>query len=155
MAANAVKVGDRAPNFTLRNQQGTSVSLGDFLGQKPVVVYFYPKDDTPGCTAESCSFRDSYEQFTDLGAEVIGISADSPDSHANFARKYNLPFVLLSDPGSQVRTQYGVPPTFFLIPGRVTYIIDKAGIVQHIFDSQFAFNAHVEEALKVLRTLSA
>jgi peroxiredoxin Q/BCP len=148
-----VKVGDQAPHFTLPNASGNPVNLADFIGTQPVVLYFYPKDDTPGCTTESCAFRDSYEQFKDLGAEVIGISSDSPNSHQQFAQKYHLPFILLSDTENKVRSLYGVPPTLFVIPGRVTYIIDRSGIVRHIFDSQFNFNAHVEEALKVLKGL--
>jgi thioredoxin-dependent peroxiredoxin len=153
MPNTALKVGDRAPLFTLPNQAGVTVNLADLIGQKPIVLYFYPKDDTPGCTAESCAFRDSYEQFQDLGAEVIGISADPPTTHQQFVSKYQLPFTLLSDVSNQVRERYGVPPTFFVVPGRVTYVIDREGIVRHIFDSQFNFNGHVEEALKILKQL--
>jgi peroxiredoxin Q/BCP len=155
MANNSpVKVGDRAPDFSLLSQSGEKVSLQDFRGKKSVVVYFYPKDDTPGCTAESCAFRDSHEVFQEVGAEVIGISADSPDSHRRFAAKYNLPFTLLSDTDNALRKLFGVPSTLFVLPGRVTYVIDKQGIVRHIFDSQFEFKLHVEEALKTLRSLS-
>jgi peroxiredoxin Q/BCP len=154
MATNSpVKVGDKAPDFTLPAGDGKNVSLSDFIGNKPVVVYFYPKDDTPGCTKESCAFRDSYEVFQEIGAEVIGISADSPDSHQKFASKYRLPFILLSDTDNKVRKLFGVPATLFILPGRVTYVIDKEGIVRHIFDSQLDFNAHVEEALKTLKSL--
>ncbi|MFM7904526.1 MAG: peroxiredoxin, partial [Microcystis sp.] len=99
----AIKVGDRVPNFSLPSQTGTTVNISDLIGKKSLVIYFYPKDDTPGCTAESCAFRDSYEVFTDAGAEVIGISADSPQSHQQFAQKYNLPFTLLSDSDNRVR----------------------------------------------------
>jgi peroxiredoxin Q/BCP len=150
----AVKVGDPAPDFALSSQSGETISLSQFKGQKPVVVYFYPKDDTPGCTTESCSFRDSYEAFQDLGAEVIGISSDSPESHQRFAGKYQLPFTLLSDPGSKIRQAYGVPATLGLLPGRVTYVIDRDGVVRHIFNSQFNPKAHVTEALQILKTLS-
>lgn len=149
----AVKVGDPAPNFTLKSQKGESVALNSFQGQKAVVLYFYPKDDTPGCTVESCTFRDSYQAFTDIGAEVIGISSDSIDDHQKFASKHNLPFTLLSDEGSQVRKTYGVPATLGLLPGRVTYVIDKTGTVRHVFNSQFNPKAHVEEALGVLKQL--
>ena len=149
-----VNIGDSAPDFILSSQTGTPVSLKDFRGQKSIVLYFYPKDGTPGCTTESCAFRDSYEVFRDAGAEVIGISSDSADSHKQFASKYQLPFTLLSDTSSQVRKLYGVPATFGLLPGRVTYIIDKNGIVQHIFNSQLNFKGHVEEALKTLQELS-
>jgi peroxiredoxin Q/BCP len=154
MATNSpVKVGDKAPDFTLPASDGKNVTLSDFIGNKSVVVYFYPKDDTPGCTKESCAFRDSYEVFQEIGAEVIGISGDSPDSHQKFAGKYQLPFILLSDTDNKVRKLFGVPPTLFILPGRVTYVIDKEGIVRHIFDSQLDFNAHVEEALKTLKSL--
>jgi thioredoxin-dependent peroxiredoxin len=147
-----VKVGDVAPDFTLTSQSGSPVSLKDFIGQKAIVLYFYPKDDTPGCTAESCAFRDSYEVFKEVGAEVIGVSSDSTQSHQQFANKYNLPFILLSDVGGKLRKLYGVPATFGLLPGRVTYVIDKQGVVKHIFDSQLNFKAHVDESLKVLQS---
>ncbi len=147
----SIKVGDTAPDFTLPSQSGESVSLKDFIGKKSVVLYFYPKDDTPGCTKEACAFRDSYEVFKQAGAEVIGISDDSPTSHEKFATKYNLPFTLVSDNGKQVRKLYGVPATLGLLPGRVTYIIDQSGVVRHIFNSQFNFKGHVEESLKTLQ----
>lgn len=150
-----VSVGDTAPDFTLPSQSGESVSLKDFIGKKSVVLYFYPKDDTPGCTAEACAFRDSYEVFKDAGAEVIGISDDSPDSHQKFAAKHRLPFILLSDSGKQLRKLYGVPSTLGLLPGRVTYVIDKTGVVRHIFNSQLNFKGHIEESLKTLRELQA
>ncbi|AFY42127.1 peroxiredoxin [Nostoc sp. PCC 7107] len=150
----AVKVGDIAPDFTLPAQNGAAVSLKDYRGQKAVVLYFYPKDDTPGCTAESCAFRDQYEVFKDAGAEVIGVSGDSSESHQRFAAKYNLPFVLLSDKGDQVRKQYGATAAFGLFPGRVTYVIDQQGLVQYVFDSMLNFQGHVTEALKTLQTLS-
>ncbi len=150
----AIKVGDTAPDFTLQSQAGESVTLSSFRGQKAVVLYFYPKDDTPGCTTESCTFRDSFQDFQDLGAEVIGISGDSPDSHQKFASKYSLPFTLVSDTGSNVRKAYGVPATLGLLPGRVTYVIDKAGTVRHLFNSQFNPKKHVDEALTVLKGLS-
>ncbi|MDV3351643.1 peroxiredoxin [Leptolyngbyaceae cyanobacterium CCMR0082] len=150
----AIKVGDAAPDFTLQSQAGASVTLSSFQGQKAVVLYFYPKDDTPGCTTESCTFRDSFQDFQDLGAEVIGISSDSPDSHQKFASKYSLPFTLVSDTGSKVRSAYGVPATLGLLPGRVTYVIDKTGTVRHLFNSQFNPKKHVDEALTVLKGLS-
>lgn len=150
----AVKVGDLAPDFTLKSQNGSQVSLSDFKGKKNVVVYFYPKDDTPGCTKEACAFRDSHQVFQDAGAEVIGISDDSPQSHQQFASKYNLPFTLLSDSGSKVRKLYEVPATLWILPGRVTYVIDKEGIVRHVFDSMLNFDAHVQEAIKTLEAIS-
>jgi len=149
-----VEVGDRAPGFTLPTQAGTQVSLSDFTGKKAVVLYFYPKDDTPGCTAEACAFRDSYEVFKDAGAEVIGISSDSAESHKQFAGKHRLPFILLSDTDGAVRKRYGVPTAFGLLPGRVTYIIDKEGIVRHIFSAHFAPEKHIAEALKTLHSFN-
>ncbi len=149
----AIKVGDKAPDFTLNSATGEKVSLKDFYGKKSVVLYFYPKDDTPGCTAESCAFRDSYELFKEAGAEVIGVSGDSQQSHAQFARKYNLPFILLSDTDNKLRQLYGVPTTLFILPGRVTYVIDKQGVVRHIFDSMINFKGHVEESLKILKEI--
>ena len=148
----AIKVGDRVPNFSLPSQTGTTVNVSDLIGKKSLVIYFYPKDDTPGCTAESCAFRYSYEVFTDAGAEVIGISADSPQSHQQFAQKYNLPFTLLSDSDNRVRKLFGVPSTLFVLPGRVTYIIDQEGIVRHIFDSMLDFKAHVTESLNTIKS---
>ena len=151
--SSPVKVGDRAPTFTLSNQSGAPVKLADWLGSKPIVLFFYPKDDTPGCTAEACAFRDSYEVFQEAGAEVIGVSGDSSASHQQFANRHKLPFTLLSDQGNQIRKLYGVPATLFILPGRVTYIIDRQGVVQHIFDSQLEFQAHVQEALNALKRI--
>lgn len=146
-----IEIGASAPDFTLPDQAGKPVSLKDFKGQKAVVLYFYPKDNTPGCTAEACAFRDSYEVFKEAGAEVIGVSSDSTATHQGFASSYQLPFVLLSDKGGKVRKLYGVPATFGLLPGRVTYVIDNDGLIRHIFNSQFAATRHVEEALKILK----
>lgn len=151
----AIKVGDTAPDFNLPDQNGNMVSLQNFRGQKAVVLYFYPKDDTPGCTAESCAFRDQYEVFKEAGAEVIGVSGDSQDSHKQFATKHNLPFTLLSDQGDKVRKSYGATTAFGFIPGRVTYVIDQNGVVQYVFDSMFNFKGHVEETLKQLQQSAA
>ena len=144
-------VGSKAPNFTLPSQSGEMVSLEDFLGKKPVVLFFYPKDDTPGCTKEVCAFRDSFGEFRKLDAEVIGISSDSVESHRRFAGKHYLPFALLSDAGGKVRKLYGVPNTFAVFPGRVTYVVDKDGVVRRIYASQLGVEKHVEEALEVLQ----
>jgi len=152
-AAGKVKVGDRAPNFTLPSQTGEKVGLRDFAGKSAVVLYFYPKDETPGCTAEACAFRDSFEAFKGAGAAVIGVSSDSVDSHKEFAAHHDLPFILLSDGGGKVRQRYGVTKTLALMPGRVTYVIDKQGIVRLVFSSQFNPTAHVDEALKMLKAL--
>ena len=124
--------------------------LSDFRGKSEVVLFFYPKDNSPACTVEACTFRDSHEAFREAGAEVIGISSDSADSHRRFAERYRLPFLLLSDADGSVRARYGVPRTLGLFPGRVTYLIDRDGIVRHIFSSQFQPWRHVPEALKIL-----
>ena len=145
-----VKVGDRAPDFTLPSQMGDNVTLSEYFGNKNVVLYFYPKDETSGCTKEACTFRDNYEQLTSLSAEIIGISGQSVESHKSFATHYGLPFILLADVDNKVRELYGVPSTMGIIPGRVTYIIDKKGIVRHIFVSQTQAQRHVEEAKKTL-----
>jgi peroxiredoxin Q/BCP len=149
--------GDQAPAFTLSDQDGNTFSLADALELDQVwrVVYFYPKDDTPGCTAESCSFRDSFESFTDIGATVIGISSDSVESHKAFATKNQLPFTLLADPKGQVRKAWGVKKTLGLLPGRVTFVLDPEGVVRHVFSSQMKPTAHIEEALGVIRAGSS
>jgi len=143
-------VGQPAPDFTLPDQDGTAVSLASLKGGW-AVVYFYPKDDTPGCTAESCSFRDNFEDFTDTGARVVGISSDSVESHKAFATKHNLPFTLLADTDGTVRKAFGVSKTLGIIPGRVTYVIDPEGVVRHKFSSQFKPKSHIDEALAVIR----
>jgi peroxiredoxin Q/BCP len=148
-----VNVGDTAPDFTLTAQKGESVTLSQFRGKKNVVLYFYPKDETPGCTREACTFRDSYELFTDLGAEVVGVSADTVESHKAFAEHHNLPFTLLSDLENKVRKLYGATSTLGIIPGRVTFVIDKKGVVMHVFSSQLQPEKHIEEAREVLRKL--
>ena len=146
----AVKVGDKAPDFTLPSQMGDDVTLSEFFGKKNVVLYFYPKDETTGCTKEACTFRDNYEELTKLDAEVIGVSGQSVESHKSFATHHGLPFILLSDEDNNVRELYGVPSSMGIIPGRVTYIIDKKGMVRHIFNSQTQAQKHVEEAKKTL-----
>ena len=148
-----VNVGDKAPDFTLPSQMGDNVTLSEYFGKKNVVLYFYPKDETRGCTREACEFRDQYDVFTNLGAEVLGVSSDTLESHKSFATHYGLPFLLLSDEKSEVRKLYGVPSSMGILPGRVTYIIDKKGVVRHIFNSQFKPEQHIEEALKILKEL--
>jgi thioredoxin-dependent peroxiredoxin len=152
MKASAT-IGDTAPDFTLPSHTGESVQLSDYRGKKVVVLYFYPKDNTPGCTAEACAFRDSYEAFTESGAEVIGISSDSVDSHGKFSGKHSLPFVLLSDKGAKVRKLYGVPNSLVVLPGRVTYVIDRDGVIQHVFSSMSNIGGHIDEALTVVKRL--
>lgn len=148
----ALKIGDKIPSFTSIDSKGNSFDIIEYIG-KPLVIYFYPKDDTPGCTIQACTFRDKYEDFKALGAEVIGISSDSLKSHQKFASRYKLPFILLSDFDKKIRIQFGVPNDFLgLIPGRATYVIDKKGVVQLIFDSTSA-KIHIEKALEILKTM--
>lgn len=147
-----LKKGDKVPSFTLKDQDGKIFSIDTLIGKKPMVIFFYPKDFTPGCIKEVCSFRDQYEDFTDLGAEVIGISGDGESSHQKFAKKYRLPFTLLSDSAKKVRALFGVKGSLFgLLPGRVTYVIDKNGIVQLVFENQFGAEKHITEALAILK----
>jgi peroxiredoxin Q/BCP len=153
--ARGIQVGDQAPDFTLPTQSGESFRLQDRMGERVIVLYFYPKDNTSGCTAEACAFRDSFEVFTEAGADVIGVSSDSVDKHAGFASQHSLPFTLLSDKGGRVRKTYGVPGVLGVIPGRVTYVIDRAGVVRHVFSSMTNIDAHVNDALRVVKELQA
>jgi peroxiredoxin Q/BCP len=148
-------VGDRAPDFTLPSGSGEPVRLSELFKRKSVVLYFYPKDETAGCTAEACAFRDDYDVFQEAGAEVVGISDDSVESHRSFAAHHRLPFLLLSDRGGAVRKQYGITKWLGLIGGRVTFVIDRQGIVRHMFDSQTQATRHVTEALATLKRLAA
>lgn len=145
-----LQVGSTAPDFTLADASGKDVRLADFRG-RPVVLYFYPKDDTPGCTKEACSFRDQYQDFQDAGAVVLGVSSDSSESHRKFAERHRLPFTLLADRGGEVRKLYGVPATLGLLPGRVTFVIGSDGVVRHTFNSQLDASRHVAEALDAVR----
>ena len=147
-----LKVGDAVPEFSLKDQDNQLVNSTDFIGKNAMVIYFYPKDDTPGCTKQACKFRDEFEAFTDLDVKVIGISADDVASHKNFAIKYNLPFTLLADTDNKVRKLFGVPKSMLgLIPGRVTYVINKEGTIIHTFNSQFGAENHITEALTKLK----
>src|SRR5215831_7950152 len=150
-----VQVGDQAPDFTLPSQSGERVTLSDVWRRGPLVLYFYPKDETPGCTTEACTFRDSYEVFAEAGAEVVGVSSDSVASHERFAAKHRLPFTLLADEGGRVRKRYGVRATLGILPGRVTYVIDQGGVVRHVFSSQLGVQRHVQEALDALREIAS
>ena len=150
----AVAVGDRAPDFELPSNEGETVRLSALHG-RPVVLFFYPKDDTPGCTAEACSFRDHLAQFQELGATVLGISGDDVASHRRFAGKHHLGFPLLADVGNHVRRQFGVPSTLFVLPGRVTYVIDADGIVQLVFNALLDSEAHIRQAKACLQRLQA
>ncbi len=149
-----IKIGDKAPSFQLPDSGGNMVSSAGFIDKTNLVVYFYVKDFTPGCTRETCSFRDSYQAFKNLGAEVIGISSDSKASHDAFAKKHQVPFILLADQDGSVKKAFGVKRTLGILPGRVTFLIDKRGVVRHVFSSQTRMDAHVEEVLKVLKTLA-
>jgi peroxiredoxin Q/BCP len=151
---HALRVGDPAPDFELPSSTREMVRLSDYRGKSDVVVFFYPKANSPVCSVEACSFRDSYEAFREAGAEVIGISSDPADSHRRFADRFRLPFVLLSDADGAVRGRFGVPRTLGLLPGRVTYLIDRDGIIRHIFSSQFQPQRHVADALGVLVRLA-
>ncbi len=146
-------LGDRVPDFARPNQRGETVSLHAFQGHNVVVLYFYPKDNTPICTREACGFRDAYADFASVGAIVIGVSGDTVEQHASFASQHALPFHLISDADGSLRRSLGVPKTLGLFPGRVTYVIDKQGIVRHVFNAQFTADRHVTQALRVVREL--
>ena len=146
-----LKVGGKLPVFKAKDADGNDFDSFKFVGKKPLVIYFYPKDNTPGCTAEACSFRDQYEDFLDLGAEVIGISSDGLASHQKFTAQYQLPFLLLSDTDKKIRKLFGVPTAFLgLLPGRVTYVIDAKGVVQMVFNSMLA-GQHIPKALEAVK----
>ena len=149
-----IEVGSFIPEFSLPDQNGTEFKINDVLGKKKLVIFFYPKDDSPGCTKEACSFRDQFEVFAQADALIIGISGQSVESHKKFAEKYKLTFTLLSDSDNKVRKLFGVPTNLFgLLPGRVTYIVDKTGKVAYIFDSQTQATRHVDEAMRVLKAM--
>lgn len=148
-----LNVGDKIPSFTLPDQHGNSFHVDDLLGSRNLVIFFYPKDESPGCTKQACSFRDHYEEFQSLDTEVVGISGQDEQSHASFSDKYQLNFRILSDTGNQVRKLFGVPADFLgAIPGRVTYVVDKAGIIRYVYRSQLNIQSHIKSALEVLRT---
>jgi peroxiredoxin Q/BCP len=150
-----LNVGDPAPDVVLSTYTGEEISLAGYRGSQAVVLFFYPKDGTPVCTKEACGFRDAYEDFVRTGAVVIGVSGDSAARHQTFASDHRLPFLLVCDEGGNVRRAFGVPKSLGLFPGRVTYVIDKEGVVRHVFSSQFAARRHVQEALEVARKLSS
>lgn len=152
--SKSLQIGDKCPNFTLKDQHGNTWNSDEAIGDKNLVIYFYPKDDSMGCTKQACSFRDAYEEFLSTGADVIGISSDNEESHKSFAENHNLPFILLADPDKKVRKAFGVPTNLLgLIPGRVTYVIDKDGIIRGVFNSLMNFDQHVPEAMKILKEL--
>lgn len=141
--------GDRIPNLTLIDASGAPVALASLL-ERPLVLYFYPKDNTPGCSIQACSFRDDYQAFVERGAEVVGVSSDGSASHAGFAQKLHLPFRLLSDPGGAARSAFGIPKTLGILPGRATFLIDTSGVIRYAFNSQFAPAKHVEMTLAAI-----
>ena len=149
-----MQTGDRAPDFTATAHNGETITLADYRGKQAVVLYFYPRDDTPGCTAQACGFRDAYEDFVRAGAVVIGVSSDTLDSHRQFAAGRRLPFLLISDADGALRKSFGVPSTFGVLPGRVTYVIDREGLVRHVFNSQLNPAGHITEALRVVEELA-
>lgn len=147
-----VKIGDSAPNFVLPTQSGNDFSLKNEIGKHHILLYFYPKDNTPGCITEACTFRDNYHEFRDLNCIIVGISKDRGSSHRGFIERYNLPFELLSDPQNKVRKLYGVKPVIpGILPGRKTFLVNTEGVVTHIFEYQFKPVRHVEEALFALK----
>lgn len=149
-----ILVGSTVPSFELKDQYGNLFKLDSVLGKKNLVIYFYPKDDTPGCTAQACEFRDQFEVFKDADAMIIGISEQSVESHLSFAKKHNLNFTLLSDNDNKVRKMFDVPTNLFgLIAGRVTYIVNKEGKVIFTFNSQKQATKHVSEALRILNEI--
>jgi len=147
---SGVRVGDLAPDFMLPDQGGTPVRLHDLTARKNVALYFYPKDGTPGCTAEARAFRDAYDAFNAADTEVIGVSSDSVKSHQRFAANEGLPFLLLSDRNGAVRELYGVERTLGILPGRVTYVIGRGGVVRHVYSSQLRATQHTREALQAV-----
>lgn len=147
-----LKTGDQLPNISLPDQSGEIVSLSDFIGKKHLVVYFYPKNNTRVCSAQACSFRDSYEVFTDLGAEVIGISHDSVDSHAKVTNNRSLPFILLSDPKRKAMKAFGVAIRFFgLLTQRITFVINKEGKIIHTFHAELSAQKHIDQSIEILK----
>jgi peroxiredoxin Q/BCP len=141
--------GDHIPDVPLINADGATVLLGSLI-DRPVVLFFYPKDNTPGCTVEACSFRDVYQAFVETGADVIGVSSDDTQSHARFRERHHLPYRLMSDPGGVARKAFGVPKTLGILPGRATFVIDRDGTILYAFNSQFAPERHVANALAAL-----
>ena len=148
----SVEIGDPAPDFTATTSDGQQISLAGFKGKQSVVIFFYPSDNSPICTQEACSFRDAYEDFVKLGAAVIAVSADSDETHRDFAAKKKLPYLMVSDRGNALRKLFEVPSVMFVLPGRVTYVIDQEGIIRQIFSAQFVSNEHVQRALEAVKT---
>ena len=149
----ALKIGDKLPSFKAKDTNGNLFDSQDYIGKQPLVIYFYPKDETRVCTEQACSFRDNYEEFKELGAEIIGVSADSVQSHLKFKSKFNLPFILLSDNDKKLRKLFEVENDFLIIPGRQTFVVNKEGELVLIFNSMSG-KIHIEKALKIVRKLT-
>ncbi len=149
-----LKVGEEAPHFSLLDQNGNSVSFLDFRGKKNLVIFFYPKDNTPGCTSESCSFRDNYAGFCALNTQVLGISDDSVQSHEWFAAEHRLPYPVLSDEGGKVRKSFGLNRFLGILPPRASFVIDQKGIICHVFSSQVQISRHIDETLQAVQLLA-
>ncbi len=145
-----IKIGDKAPDFTLKANTGQDITLSQFFGKKNIVIFFYPRDEGPTCVKEAQAFRNNYETFKKKDAEVIGVSAQSVESHEKFAHHHNLQYLLLSDEDNRIRKLYGVASTLG-VPGRATFVIDKKDIIKHVFVSQIQFTKHANEALGALR----
>lgn len=150
----SLQTGDPAPIVTLTLHNGQSVPLADLTRDRVVVLFFYPKDNTSICTKEACAFRDAYEDFVAAGATVVGVSSDSAASHQGFADKHRLPYLLATDADGALRRAFGVPKTLGLFPGRVTYVIDRHGVVRSVFSAQLAADRHVQSALEAIRRMT-
>ena len=153
--AKPVAVGDLAPDFTRKAYDGTTFKLSEVAASKAVVMFFYPRDFSPICTAQACAFRDSYEDFKQAGAEVVGISADEEASHEKFSKEHRLPFKLVSDADGSLRALFGVPKAIFLFPGRTTYVIDRTRTVRDVFTAQLQSDGHVKQALAIVKGLKS
>ena len=151
-----IAVGQKAPDFEATVADGKQLRLRDFHGRRHVILYFFPKDFTPGCTREACSFRDRRAEVAGLDAEIVGVSLDTPEKHASFAAKYQLPYPLISDRSGAIASAYGVARLGGWLPTkRVTFVIDKHGVVQHVIQSEFSIDMHINEALDTLRRLQS
>ena len=154
MGTKMLQLGEKIPAFTSQDHEGAEISSESLLGAGPVVIFFYPADNTPGCTAQVCSFRDQHQDFAEAGARVVGVSGDSVESHAAFVEERGLPYTLLSDQGNRLRKAFGVPRGFLgLAPGRVTFVLDAGGTVRAVTNSSLNPLKHVTEALDVVREL--
>jgi len=150
-----IQIGEKAPLFTLPDQDGKLVHLQDYIGKCPLVVFFYPADFSRNCTREVCAFRDNYELFQAAGAEVIGISRGTQDSHQSFHARFYLPYILLNDADDTVRRLWGVPKAFGILTGRVTYVLDYKGIVRNRYAAQTDINGHIKMVQHTLKQIAA